>query len=308
MKKSKTVFDWLSCYFKTSEQSVWEKIVCDLEKLSDKVYQFDDFSFYSSLEEPNSWENHSHQELQITIPQVNAQAWITCLSDRTYTRQIKSGQSFLVAPHQTHNLDWHQEAELTLFYFHPNFFANFINEPLINRHLKIRQQFTLVDDPLICGIANIFNHLCSANLQIERLYVENLGNVLAAHLLKKYLELETEDVCKRLSSQKLALVLEYIEDNIDSKMSLSDLARICDIGKFYFCRLFKNSTNTTPYKYILQRRVERAKLLLRSSKLPITYIAYDCGFSSQSHLNKHFHVAVGMSPRKYRQQIDTRSN
>lgn len=279
--------------------------MCNTEQLSNKVYRFDGFSFYNALEKPNSWGNHSHRELQITIPQTNAQAWITCLSDKPRTRQIASGQSFLVAPDRTHNLDWHKEAKLTLFYFHPDFFSNVVNESFTDRNFEICDRLTLVEDPLIWGIGNIFSHLCSTGLSIEKLYVENLANVLAIHLLKKYIRLEPkEDVSKRLSSQKLTLVLEYVEDNIDSKITLADLASTCGLGKFYFCRLFKNSTNITPYKYILQRRVERAKLLLKSSKLPIADIAYDCGFSSQSHLNKHFCNLVGMNPSKYRKQVN----
>lgn len=282
----------------------------DLGKSNNKVYQFNDFSFYSSLEQPNNWGNRSHQEMQIILPQTNARAWITCPSSKTRPRQIKVGQSFLVAPYQEYNLDWQQKAKLTLFSFHPKFFANTLNDSLVDRHLEINEEFSLVDDALIFNIGNIFNHLCSSNLYLEELYVESLGNLLALHLLGKYLRFEAKNknTQNRLSPQKLTLVLEYIEANLDSKITLFDLAEICNVCKFYFCRLFKNSTNTTPYKYILRQRIERAKLLLQSSNLSVSDISYECGFSSQSHLCKHFCRMLKTTPTRYRQKIRSQCN
>jgi AraC family transcriptional regulator len=55
-----------------------------------------------------------------------------------------------------------------------------------------------------------------------------------------------------------------------------------------------------PYKYVLQQRVERAKLLLRKSDKPLTEIAFECGFAHQSHLNRHFRKLTGITPKMYR--------
>ena len=69
---------------------------------------------------------------------------------------------------------------------------------------------------------------------------------------------------------------------------LSDLAAVVGMGKFHFSRLFKSSTGCSPYTYVLQRRVEKAKKMLRYSNIPICEIALECGFGNQSHLTKHF--------------------
>ena len=237
--------------------------MCNTQKLSNKVHHFDGFSFSNSLELPNYWSEHGHQEVQITLPQANAKAWINCQSStaKQSIEQIKVGQSFLISSNQPHSLEWQQKAELTLVYLHPSFFASAIGNVVENSHLEVNDRFSLVDDVLIQQIGAIFSHLCAVDLAEERMYVENLANLLAVHLLKKYLnyDLKIFHSEKKLSSKKLNLVFEYIEANLNSKITLSDLAVITDIGKFYFCRLFKSSTNTTPYKYILQQRVERAK-------------------------------------------------
>lgn len=279
-------------------------LVCDLENLSSTVYQFDGFSFYSSSEQSNYWLEHVHEEIQITLPQPNAQAWMGCQSStgKQYTQQIKVGESFLISSNQSHTLDWQQTAELTLFYLHPRFLANAIDDSIDNHHLEVNDRFSLVDDTLIREIGVIFRYLCRFDVATERLYIENLANLLAVYLLKNYLNynLKLPRNIKGLSQSQINLVLEYIEANLDQKITLSDLAAIAGVGKFYFSRLFKNSLNLTPYRYVLQQRIEKAKRLLKYSNIPICDISLECGFSNQSHLAKHFRTIVGISAMNYR--------
>ena len=278
--------------------------MCNPKQLSNKVQQFNDFSFCSSLEQPNYWGDHSHPEMQITLPQDNARAWIDCRSSKIV--QIEAGQSLLIAPNKSHSLEWRETANLTVLYLHPNLFAGAIGDTGAKSCLSsLKEEFSLVDDLLIQQIGSIFRYLCEFDLASDKLYVENLSNFLAVHLLKKYLNYSfiTLDNKKELSPAKLNSIFDYVENNLDLKLTLSDLAAIAGVGKFYFCRLFKNSTNTTPYKYILQRRIERAKTLLEGSTLPVADISLECGFSSQSHLSKHFRSLVGISPTKYRQSV-----
>lgn len=283
--------------------------MCIIEELSNKVHQFGGFSFCNSLERPNYWQQHAHQELQIVIPQSNALAWIDLgySATRHYKKQIEPGKISLVSSNQTHALEWQQTAELTIFYLHPQLFSSVIGELVEENNLIINESFSLVNDSLIREIATILVSLGNSNLaDLEKLYVENLVNLLAVHVLKNYLnyKIVTFDNLKRLSSKKLKVVYDYVESNLESKITLSELATIAGVGKYYFCRLFKGSTNTTPYSYVLHRRVERAKKLLKHSNLPICDVALECGFGNQSHLAKHFRNIIGTTPMRYRQGVD----
>jgi AraC family transcriptional regulator len=60
------------------------------------------------------------------------------------------------------------------------------------------------------------------------------------------------------------------------------------------------SIGISPYQYLLQQRVERAKQLLKQTNQPIVEIALDCGFSSHSHLSKQFRQLAGMTPKAFR--------
>lgn len=278
--------------------------MCNTQELNSKIYEFDGFSFYNSLEQPNYWSEHGHAEIQITLPTSDARAWIKYQSSngKQRTDKIDADRAFIVAPNQPHQFEWSKTAELTLFYLHPGFLANTIGNSIENNHLEISDRFSLVDDPLIREVGSIFRYLCSQGIATEKLYVENLANLLAIHLLKNYLNynLRISSFDRGLSPKKLDRVLRYIEANLDRKITLSKLAKIAGVGKFYFCRLFKSSLGLTPYQYVIQQRVAKAKKLLACSNIPICDIALDCGFSSQSHLAKHFRSMVRESPMNYR--------
>lgn len=80
------------------------------------------------------------------------------------------------------------------------------------------------------------------------------------------------------------------------------MAQEVGMSKYYFCRLFKQSTGISPHQYLIQQRLERAKQLLLQSKLSITKIAQTVGFSEQSQLTRHLKRATGLTPKQLRNQ------
>jgi AraC family transcriptional regulator len=69
---------------------------------------------------------------------------------------------------------------------------------------------------------------------------------------------------------------------------------------FHFSRSFKQATGVGPQRYVIQRRVERAKRLLRQTRQPIALIAQEAGFADQSHLTQIFHREMGVTPGRFR--------
>ncbi|MDF5720548.1 MAG: AraC family transcriptional regulator [Rhizonema sp. PD37] len=135
-----------------------------------------------------------------------------------------------------------------------------------------------------------------------RFYNESLANVIAVQLLKKYSAKEPKIYLYTdgLSEHKLRLVIDYINDNLTEDVSLEAIADAVGISMYYFVQLFKQSTGFTPYQYVLQCRVERAKQLLRTTKLPIIDIALVIGCKNQSHFTKLFRKLTQTTPRQYR--------
>jgi AraC family transcriptional regulator len=135
-----------------------------------------------------------------------------------------------------------------------------------------------------------------------RLYIESLSNVLAVHLLRQYTA--AKPALTRYESglpqHQLVKILDYINDHLDQEIKLMDLAALLDMSQFHFSYLFKQAIGTTPYQYLLQQRVERAKRLLKHTDRSIMDIAFACGFNSHSHLSKQFRQIAGMTPKAYR--------
>ena len=89
-------------------------------------------------------------------------------------------------------------------------------------------------------------------------------------------------------------------------MCLDHLAALAHMSPYHFARLFKKSTGLPPHQYVIARRVERAKELLRDrDPLPLAEVAAETGFSSQSHFTRHFKRFVGVTPRQF--QTDART-
>ncbi|MBW4447616.1 MAG: helix-turn-helix domain-containing protein [Spirirestis rafaelensis WJT71-NPBG6] len=139
-----------------------------------------------------------------------------------------------------------------------------------------------------------------------RFYNQSLANALAVQLLKKYStkEPKIQQYTGGLSTHKLRRAIEYINDNLSTDVSLNDLAAVVGMSMYYFVQMFKQSTGYTPYQYILQCRVERAKHLLRTTNLPIVEIALQVGCNNQSHFAKLFRNLTKTTPRKYRNNFE----
>ena len=138
-----------------------------------------------------------------------------------------------------------------------------------------------------------------------RFYIESLANVLAVHLLRQYTAAKPllPIYAGGLPERQLLCVLEYIDASIDQEIKLADLAALAGMSQFHFSHLFKQSLGITPYQYLLQQRIERAKQLLRQPDRSIMEIAFLCGFNSHSHLSKQFRQLTGMTPKAYRAEL-----
>lgn len=105
-----------------------------------------------------------------------------------------------------------------------------------------------------------------------------------------------------LSKYELRKALQYIHQNLAEPISLEAIATHVGISHFYFCHLFKQAMGITPYQYLLQQRIERAKQLLLQDQQSISDIALATGFSDQSHFSKQFKRFIGTTPRRFIQQ------
>ena len=141
-----------------------------------------------------------------------------------------------------------------------------------------------------------------ADPRAGRLYIESLTHQLALHLLRHYSApgLTVGKPSLKLSQRKLGLAIEFIEANLSQDLTHSQLAAAVAMSPSHFAHAFRQATGLPPHRYVLNRRIEHAKTLLRQTELPITEIAQHVGCCSHSNFTALFHKATGVSPSHYR--------
>lgn len=131
---------------------------------------------------------------------------------------------------------------------------------------------------------------------------EALATQLAVHLLRSYgsASISTLKPIPKLSPRNLQRALDYIDANLREYLSLADVARALSMSPGHFAHAFKESTGLAPHRFVVARRIELAKSLLRDTDLPITQIAHQIGCASHSHFSVIFLRMTGRTPRSFR--------
>ena len=185
--------------------------------------------------------------------------------------------------------------------------------------------FLQVDPALLCSImeaseleasrAELLTHAFIHDQQVEhfglallhelqssgfntRLYAESLANALGVHLLRHYTSLQKRAlrVTSNLSPRRLRDVLDYMQEYYTQNLSVADLAAVAQMSPSHFAHLFRMTIGMAPHEYLIACRVEHAKQLLLTKKVPLHEVALSCGFADQSHLARHFRRITGVTP------------
>lgn len=196
---------------------------------------------------------------------------------------------------------WTKDVEFIHCYLDPQRFAQLAYEAISPERVELIPNFHQ-PDPLIAQMGLALKAALENNGTGSSFYAESIATALSAHLLQYYSTRKPafRDYSGGLSRYQLRQAIEYIQDRLTENISLEAMAEEVSISRFYFCRLFKESTGITPYQYLIRCRIERSKILLKERKLSITDIALEVGFSNQSHFTKHFKRLIGTTPKIYR--------
>jgi AraC family transcriptional regulator len=167
---------------------------------------------------------------------------------------------------------------------------------------EIVPRFGIVD-PLLEQLSIALAEALRSGAVRDGLYIDTIAQMMAVHLAR------THSVQSRagalpptpvVSHQRMRQLLEFIETNLDQPLTLDAMAAHVGISPLYLARAFKAAIGQSPHQYVLARRIERAKELLRNTEMPIIDVALSVGFSSQSHLSHWMIRHTGITPAVYR--------
>ena len=164
-----------------------------------------------------------------------------------------------------------------------------------------------------------FSFVGEERVWIEKLLKSTLAEYLAREperlaVLESYMTILIVNILRKVHSQGLSknkevnevwqALTEFIDENLNQKLSLEDLAQKFFYNPSYFSRAFKQKFGCSPVEYIARERSRRAaELLATNPRMTMEKIAEECGFGDKSSLYRSFEKFYGCSPSEYRKSI-----
>lgn len=136
----------------------------------------------------------------------------------------------------------------------------------------------------------------------DRHYLELLAVTSISHLLKTHARhLDNFPAGHQgFSLGKLRRIDTFLEENIDSVITVEDMARVIGFSKGYFSEIFKKTTGLSPYQYLVRFRMEKAREILLTTDDSIIQIALKVGIENQSQFSQLFKRYYSLSPKEMR--------
>ena len=196
--------------------------------------------------------------------------------------------------------------EVLHVYLPPHSFLGLISEGRTNfRAQDLRYQSKVTNPAILNLTGSIVRELneetSSGGLKMDALAVELIGALAQDHAEVSASGSPVALARGVLDRRRLDRVLEYIEANLETDISISDLAETACFSLFHFVRAFHLALGRPPHAYLSERRLDRAKHLLAYSNTSLADLSLICRFSGQANFTRAFTRAVGRSPGRYRE-------
>lgn len=221
-------------------------------------------------------------------------------TDQTVHRHLPTQSSLVPRGVPTH---WHYSStvDFALFYIVGG------SEPLLH-HLNefVREQHELLafSDALVGTLAHGIVDELQKGAGADEPFLGRMAHLMVE---KTFRALTTPNAglinSRHAHYVRLQTVLNHIHGHLQDALSLELLAGLAGVSTAYFREIFEEAIGTTPHRYVLAQRIDRARKMLTQSSWPISHIAQSCGFSSQSHLTATFRAAHGTTTGRFRAAI-----
>jgi AraC family transcriptional regulator len=162
-------------------------------------------------------------------------------------------------------------------------------------------------DPTMLGLAQAIHPLLEEPDEVTPLFADHIFAAIVAHLALTYggsnsrppkrMDLRRRRVLTPFQERR---VTNFLLQDLKVNFGLPELASLCGLSRSHFASAFRQTMGVPPHRWLLMKRVNRAKELLYKTQVPVSQIAAECGFADQAHLTRVFKKAFGVGPAGWR--------
>jgi len=228
-------------------------------------------------------------------------------ANRNYQGKVRAGKVAIIPAGASWSCQTHGSLvrNMLIMYLRPLFVRKIAEEfdgPF--RDLALTPRFGVQGKHIRHIGMSLLGELNEANV-VGRLYADSLAVSLTMQLIKHYGSSKDVRIDRGgMAPHKLRKAVAWIDHHLarqeEGRVALRAVAKDVGLSYFHFSRAFKQSMGMTLTNYIAERRIERAKELMKETDLAISEIALRLGFSSQSHFTTSFRRLAGVTPRSFR--------
>ncbi len=250
----------------------------------------------------HSFAKHTHEAFGIGLMYSGAQK---SASGRGMV-EAGAGNIITVNPREVH--DGHPIGETprgwNMLYFDPALIADTAKD--MQDGASDQYEFTrpVMDSPAVTTcFGALFDAITTGTDRAARLRRDEMLFLLLHHALIASGDMTPHNNSRTaVAHARIKQAKALLDDAPEISHSLDDLAHAARLSKFQTLRDFTRATGLTPHAYLIQRRIDVARNLIQSGK-PLADIAHATGFADQSHLNRHFVRAFGLTPGRYARAV-----
>ncbi|HEX4809572.1 MAG TPA: AraC family transcriptional regulator [Bryobacteraceae bacterium] len=238
---------------------------------------------------------------------VGAPAKMECRRDgKQYSGTAVHGDIDIIPVQTPSRWEMHDDNDMALLMSLPHTLLLSVAEDcgLDPARVEIRNRFQ-IRDPELESLSWAVKREIESEFSSGRLYLDGLALALSSRLLAQHSSQAKPRVERidGLSGRRLKQVLSFIEERIADDLSLEQIARATGMSASHMKMQFRAAIGVPLHRYVMQRRVERAKTLLSNDGLSMAEVAAAAGFAHQSHLARHMRRALGVPPRAMKRML-----